>query len=87
MHWVPNRAAARLMRGGSFTALGEGEEELVSGPPDQFEDDAPVLPGGGDVQEDHLVCALPVVALGEGDGVPRVPEIDEVAALHDPAVF
>ena len=37
----------------------------------------------GDVEEDELVGALGVVALGELDRVARVADVDEVRALHD----
>ena len=37
----------------------------------------------GDVEEDELVGALGVVALGQLDGVARVAQVDEVRALDD----
>ena len=40
---------------------------------------------GGDVEEDELVGALGVVALGQLDGVAGVADVDEVRALDDAA--
>ena len=40
---------------------------------------------GGDVEEDQLVGALGVVALGQLDRVAGVAQVDEVGALDDAA--
>ena len=51
---------------------------------DHVEDGVAVVGRRGDVEEDHLVGALGVVAAGQLDRVAGVDEVDEVHALDDP---
>ena len=61
----------------------EGDEDVVGRAPGQLDDRLALLVRGGDVEEDQLVGALGVVALGQLDRVARVAQADEVGALDD----
>ena len=65
----------------------ERDEDVVGGAPGQLGDRVALLVRRGDVQEDQLVRALGVVALGQLDRVARVADVDEVRALDDPALI
>ena len=62
----------------------ERDEDVVGGSPGERDDRVAPLVRGGDVEEDELVCALGVVALGELDRVARVAQADEVGSLDHP---
>ena len=62
----------------------ERDEDVVGGPAGELDDRLAPLVRGGDVEEDELVGALGVVALGELDRVAGVAQVDEVGALDDP---
>ena len=65
----------------------ERDEDVVGGAPRELDDRVALLVRGGDVEEDELVRALGVVALGQLHRVAGVAQVDEVRALHDaPAV-
>ena len=66
---------------------GQREEELVGRPLDEVDDDAPLLLGSGDIEEDHLVCSLLVVAPGKLHRVAGIPEPKEVSPFYHPAVL
>ena len=51
----------------------------------QLDDRVALVARRGDVEEDELVGALGVVALGELDGIAGVADVDEVRALDDAA--
>lgn len=55
-------------------ADGEGHEALVGDAFDDIDHGGAAVGGGGDVEEDHFVGALFVVAEGEGDGVTDIFE-------------
>ena len=61
----------------------ERDEDVVGGAAGQLDDRLALLVRGGDVEEDELVGALGVVALGQLDRVARVAQADEVGALDD----
>ena len=63
----------------------EGDEDVVGGAPGQLDDRLALLVRGGDVEEDQLVGALGVVALGQLDRIAGVAQADEVGALDDAA--
>ena len=63
----------------------ERDEDVVGGAPGELDDRLALLVRGGDVEEDELVGALGVVALGQLDRVARVAQADEVRALDDAA--
>ena len=63
----------------------ERDEDVVGGAPRQLDDRVAALVGRGDVEEDELVGALGVVALGQLDRVAGVAQVDEVRALDDAA--
>jgi hypothetical protein len=72
----------RVPDGADSAADRERDEDVVGGPPRQLDDGVALLVRGGDVEEDQLVGALGVVALGQLDRVARVAQADEVGALH-----
>ncbi len=63
----------------------ERDEDVVRGAPRELDDGVATLVGRGDVEEDELVGALGVVALGQLDRIARVADVDEVRALDDAA--
>ena len=63
----------------------ERDEDVVGGAPRERGDRVAALVRRGDVEEDELVGALGVVALGELHRVARVADVDEVRALDDAA--
>src|SRR4051794_18411424 len=60
----------------------EWDEDLVAHPPRQVDHRVALVRGGGDVEEDELVRARPVVEGGELDRVARVAQLQELRALH-----
>ena len=62
----------------------ERDEDVVGGPAGELGDRVAPLVRRRDVEEDELVGALAVVALGELDRVARVAQADEVRPLDDP---
>ena len=78
-------ADAQAVLDGSYSAADrERDEDVVGGPPGELDDRVAALVRGGDVEEDELVGALGVVALGELDRVAGVAQSDEVGSLDDP---
>ena len=67
-------------------ADGERDEELLGAVAGQFDDGVALLVRGGDVEKDHLVGALAVVAGGQLHRVAGVADVDEVGALDHPAL-
>jgi hypothetical protein len=65
----------------------EGDEDFFGDPAGVVEHQVPLLVRGRDVQEDQLVRALGVVQRRPLDGVPGVPQVDEVRALDDAAIL
>ena len=63
----------------------EWDEHVVGRAPRELDDRVALLVRRRDVEEDQLVGALGVVALGELDRIARVTQVDEVRALHDTA--
>ena len=65
----------------------KGTKTLSAVAPGELDDRLAPLVRRGDVEEDELVRAGGVVALGQLHGVARVAQVDEVRALDDaPAV-
>ena len=56
--------------------------QLLAGAAGKVDRGGAVVARGRDVEEDHLVGALLVVALRELDGIARVAQVHEVDALH-----
>jgi hypothetical protein len=63
----------------------ERHEDVVGRAPGQVDQRVATLVGGGDVEEDELVGAGGVVALGQLDRIARVADVDEVRALDHAA--
>jgi len=68
-------------------ADGEREEEFVCRPLDHVDDGAPAFLRCRDIEEDHLIRTLLVVAPGQLDGIARVAQADEVRAFDYPPVL
>ena len=64
---------------------GERDEQLLGAVAGQFDDGVALLVRGGDIEEDHLVGAFPVVPGGQLDRVARVADVDEIGALDHAA--
>ena len=78
---VENRL--RVVDGADAAADRERDEDVVGGAPRELGDRLAPLVRRGDVEEDELVRALDVVALGQLHGVAGVADVDEVRALDD----
>ena len=64
---------------------GEGDEDVVRGPPGELHHRVALVARGGDVEEAELVGPLGLVAHGQLDRVAGVADVDEVRALDHAA--
>jgi len=74
-----------VLHGADPAADRERYEDVVGGAAGELDDRLAALVRGGDVEEDELVGALGVVALGQLDRVAGVAQPDEVGPLDDAA--
>ena len=65
------------------TAYRQRDENLAGSAGDHVGHDLAGIAGGGDIEEDQLVGAVAVVAIGELDGISGVAQVDEVDAFDD----
>jgi hypothetical protein len=75
--------AARVGHGADAAAHGQRDEDLARGARHHVGHDFAGVAGGGDVEEDQLVGAVAVVAVGQFHGVAGIAQVDEVDALDD----
>ncbi len=68
--------------GADAAADGERHEALVGGALDDIDDRRAAMRAGGDVEEDHFVGALLVVAHGEFDGIADVAKFARFGAAE-----
>ena len=81
-----------VLDGADAAADGQGHETLVGGALDDLDHGGAAMRAGGDVEEDHFVGALLVVAEGQFDGVADVAQfagfgLAELDAAGDFAVM
>jgi hypothetical protein len=72
--------------GADAAAYGEGDEELLRGAADGFEERGAAFVCGSDVEEDDFVGAFLGVAMGERGWVAGIDEVDELDAFDYAAV-
>ncbi len=78
--------AARIRHRADAAAHGQRDEDLARGARHHVRHDLAGVAGGGDIEEDQLVGAVAVVAVGQFHRVARIAQVDEVDALdHAPA--